>query len=130
MALFVAVWLWISVRVLKFTPQTGSPKLEISGFQSSVAGLLATTVSTSTAALLGIEVQKIKTNTLSTFGAVSKVLSENTVQKYSCVFYVITGVVVSVTYFLNEAKAPGVMSAFSLTVFGWLAGAYAAALSK
>jgi hypothetical protein len=125
----------IAFRTATFEATTAKPRFEVSSLIGSVAGFLATSVATGTAAALGIAIATVRLAAFqagavesSRLGAAGRsVLSTRRWLAAGCYIYIVVGIVVFLVFLTCESKAPGMMSTFALSVLGWLAGAFAAA---
>lgn len=125
--LFAVIWIWIGFKLLFFSGSTTTPILSFSDAQVTVAGFLASAVGAGTASVLGIEIQKVKQEDRASLGArVSKAATSSWLLVIGIALYALVGVFVLLVWFFNSEAAPEVISAFSLGVLGWLAGAFAA----
>lgn len=125
LALFSAVWLWIGFKMLGFDASASTPTLTFTEAQVTVAGFLASAVGAGTASVLGIEIQK-KSAESTVARQVTKAATSSWLLVAGIVLYVLVGGFVLVVWFFESDIAPDMVSAFSLGVLGWLAGAFAA----
>lgn len=129
LALFAGVWLWVGFKILFFSGSASNPTLSFSDAQVSVAGFLAAAVGAGTASVLGIEIQKITqadSGTSQTLAAqVGQAAASSWLLVVGIALYALVGCFVLIAWFFNSDIAPEMVSAFSLGVLGWLAGAFA-----
>jgi hypothetical protein len=130
LVLFSGVWLWIGFKILFFDGSAATPTLSFTDAQVSVAGFLASAVGAGTASVLGIEIQKITQasgEAPPTLAAqVGQAAASSWLLVVGIALYALVGCFVLIAWFFNSEIAPEMVSAFSLGVLGWLAGAFAA----
>lgn len=133
--LFAVIWIWMGFKLLFFNGSATTPLLSFSEAQVTVAGFLASAVGAGTASVLGIEIQKVKqgdaiAGVTSSIGAqVSRAAASSWLLVVGIALYALVGVFVLLVWFFHSEAAPEVVSAFSLGILGWLAGAFAAVFS-
>lgn len=140
LALFIALWTWIGVIVLNYTPTDDAPVAVVPQPLALVGGLAAGAVAAATAAALGINAEKVKvkvkvagTDTeeeaqATTFGQRATAATSSWFIVVAAVAYVLVGVGMLVIWLIKGAVAPELLSAFATSAFGWLAGAFTGAL--
>jgi hypothetical protein len=126
LALFSGVWLWIGFKMLCFDASPSTPILTFTEAQVTVAGFLASAVGAGTASVLGIEIQKRSSAENTIAGQVTKAAASSWLLVAGIGLYALIGGFVLVVWFFKSDIAPDMVSAFSLGVLGWLAGAFAA----
>ena len=125
--LFVAMWLWIAVRVLRFEPTPEAPALTFTTLQVTVAGFLASSVGAGTASILGIEIKKINDSQGdSLVGRVNTAAKASWLLSLGILLYMLVGGFVLMVSVFVEPAVPDMVSAFALGILGWLGGAFAA----
>ncbi len=123
--LFVAMWLWIGLKLLFFDPTDQTPILTFTEAQVTVAGFLAATVGAGTASVLGIEIQKANSDQ-SVAARVGEAATSSWLLIVGIALYAAVGVFVLAVWVFNSEVAPDMIGSFSLGILGWLAGAFAA----
>jgi hypothetical protein len=132
LGLFALVWIWIGIKMLTFSASSTTETLSFSQAQVTVAGFLASAVGAGTASVLGIEIQKAtvaadvhaKDKTLAL--RVSAAAQQSVLLVAGISVYALIGSFVLIVWFFKSDISPEMVSAFSLGVLGWLAGAFAA----
>lgn len=126
LACFAGVWIFIMKKVADFKPTTKEPVLELATGVVSLAGLLATTISTITASALGFTVAEVKAkakaDTTINVDAATVGTSLTTPTVLAVIVYILVSVGVFFTWIANEAESPEVLSVFALSSIGWLVG--------
>jgi hypothetical protein len=128
--LFALFWIWIGVKTLRFDPTDGSPVLQINDKIVTVAGLLASGVGAGTASVLGIEIQKAAATGKTMAAQVNAAAQSSGLLITGILVYAGVGTFVLLVWAFTTAPSPDMVSAFSLGVLGWLAGAFAAVFRK
>ena len=130
--LFAGVWIWIGFKVLCFDSSATTPTLSFSEAQATVAGFLASAVGAGTASVLGIEIQKVRQKDAAAGQSrplgvqVGQAAASSWLLIVGIVLYALVGCFVLIVWFFDSEIAPEMVSAFSLGILGWLAGAFAA----
>jgi hypothetical protein len=123
--IFVGTWLAVLIPFWQYTvdPAAPVPAPVLGSGLVLAAGLLATTLGTQSASSLGFAVAEVRHETRGTFTAqaVAKRLSGAT---YAAIFaYLLVGLAVFITWLVKQSVAPEVLTAFALSLLGWLIGA-------
>lgn len=119
---FVAVWLVALVQTWTFDPTEKVPKLVLAQPVVIVAGAIATAIGSQTSAALGFVIAEVKVTRVGlTIAAVAQQLKGATV--IAVFAYLAVGIAVLLTWMLRPASAPELVSAFALSLLGWLLGA-------
>jgi hypothetical protein len=127
--LFAIVWIWLALQVLLYHPTLAAPKVTFADAQINVAGFLSSAVSAGTASVLGIEIQKASTDQ-NLAAQVGEATKGSRLLSIGIAVYALVGLFVLIVWFLNSAKAPDMIGAFSLGILGWLAGGFTAVFRK
>lgn len=137
---FVAVWGVLLWEVWSFVP---SKKGDLPGFGEGavlIAGMLATTVGSLTAAALGFSIAEVKAEVQLkakeseagvappqvTAGAIGESVGPGVA--FAVLAYLLVGLAVLFVYLVKEPVAPEFFSAFALSAVGWILGGGAVAL--
>jgi hypothetical protein len=125
--IFVGTWLAVLIPFWQYSVDPAAPVPVPAPVLGSglvlAAGLLATTLGTQTASSLGFAVAEVRHEARGTFTAqaVAKRLSGAT---YAAIFaYLVVGLAVFLTWLVKQTVAPEVLTAFALSLLGWLIGA-------
>lgn len=139
-AVFVAVWSVLLWQVWNFVPTDDTPELVFGDGTIIVAGTLATTVGSLTAAALGFSIADVKSaaRTSSVASAAGEAPTAMTAREigravgtgvaWAVLAYLLVGVLVLLVYLLKEDVAPEFFSAYALSAVGWILGGGATAL--
>ncbi|HNV15645.1 MAG: hypothetical protein BWY91_00530 [bacterium ADurb.BinA028] len=129
LALFVVLWSIVCWQTWTYTPTADHPTLPLLGPMVTAIGTLATTVTTGTAAVLGIALAKPATGadgtTRSLVSRVTTEVNDDRLTRLGVYSYLLVGVAVCFTWIMRPA-APEVVATFGLSVLGWGSGAFAA----
>jgi len=129
LALFIVVWVWIAVKLLRFSPTPIHPQLELGAAFTSISGVVSGAVGATTAAALGINVQQSLKNTQN--GATSlteaaKAPTNSPLIVIGVLSYLGVGLLLIAVWLAKGSGAPEVVQSFSVGALGWLAGSFAA----
>ena len=124
---FAAVWIYIGIKVLQFTPTTTQKTYDLDTTRAALAGFLASAVAAGTAAVLGIKIQQVKTAApdASIAARVAGKVVDSAVLLTSVVVYAGVGIFVIAVWWTHGDVSPDFVRTFALGVFGWLAGCFA-----
>lgn len=139
-AVFAAVWGVLLWQVWSFVPTEAAPEPVFGEGAILVAGTLATTVGSLTAAALGFSIAEVKTSAQAsavasaagdapdpvTAKAIGRAVGSGVA--WAVLAYLVVGVLVLAVYLLKEGIAPEFFSAFALSAVGWILGGGAIAL--
>jgi hypothetical protein len=129
LALFVGVWVWIAVELLRFHPTPGHPQLDLGAAFTTVSGVVSGAVGATTAAALGINVQQTLKNAPGGPIGLSQAVKQPTnapLVVVGVLSYLLVGLLLVVVWLAKGGAAPEVVQSFSVGALGWLAGAFAA----
>jgi hypothetical protein len=119
LAAFVLLWGWVGYTVLTYTPTDEAPIAVIPDPVALLAGLAAGAVSAATATSLGIKIQEGN-------GLAMAFKKSSWLVWISAIVYAVVGLALLAIWLGRYAVAPELLATFATSVFGWLAGAYAA----
>jgi hypothetical protein len=129
--LFAGVWIVMAVKLLQYDATPAKPKVDYTDALVTVAGFMSSAVAAGTASVLGIEIQKVNGGeTQSLASTVNTAARSSSFLVAGILLYALVGAFVLVVWLFKSAEAPDLISAFSLGVLGWLAGAFAAVFRK
>ncbi len=131
LAIFAILWAVVCWQTWTYIPTTDHPTLPLGGPMITALGTLATTVTTGTAAVLGIALGKAPQSdpplhTRSLVARVATQVNEDPLTQVGVYAYFVIGVAVFFTW-VFRAAAPEVVATFGVSVLGWASGAFAAA---
>ena len=131
LALFIVVWVWIALKLLRFSPTPVHPQLELGAAFTSVSGVVSGAVGATTAAALGINVQQNLKNAQGGGGASSlteaaKAPTNSPLIVIGVLSYLGVGLLLIAVWLAKGNGAPEVVQSFSVGALGWLAGSFAA----
>lgn len=123
--IFAGTWLAVLIPYWQYTLDPAAPIAApvLGSGLVLAAGLLSTTLGTQTASSLGFAVSQVRHETRGNFTAqtVAKRLSG---ASYAAIFaYLGVGLAVFITWLVKQSVAPEVLTAFALSLLGWLIGA-------
>ena len=122
--LFAGTWTAVIVLVWTFTPTEADPLPVLGGGMVLAAGTLATALGTQTASSLGIAIGTVGQATPDTQITTAAVAANLPARTYvAVVLYVLVGLAVFFTWLLRESVSPELVSAFALSLLGWIIGA-------
>jgi hypothetical protein len=123
---FVAIWVWIAIKLFRFDATPEDPKLVLDTAFTTVSGALSASVGAGTAAVLGIEVQKIKQSGVGLTASVASGAVASRLVAAGVLAYLFVAVLLIVAWLDNGETAPEVVESFAIGALGWMAGAFAA----
>lgn len=130
LALFAGIWLWIAWELWQYNPSAEEPTRAFSDAVVTTAGFLAAAVGASTAAVLGIEIQRGMVATQgearSLAARMGATVSKSALLVVRILVYVGVGLVNLLVWLGNSSAASDMITAFSMGILGWLAGAFSA----
>lgn len=126
---FVLVWAAVLLRAW-FDP-SGNPDepVELSTGLVTAAGTISTLIATQTASVLGFTVGRLASG--SEAGLTRKNVADriNKPTYWAICMYLLVGAAVFLTWILREGRSPEIVSAFSLSLLGWLSAGAALAFA-
>jgi hypothetical protein len=129
LALFIVVWVWIAVKLLRFSPTPIHPQLELGAAFTSISGVVSGAVGATTAAALGINVQqslKDTQNGSTSLTEAAKAPTNSPLIVIGVLSYLAVGLLLIAVWLAKGNGAPEVVQSFSVGALGWLAGSFAA----
>lgn len=130
MALFAGIWFWIDWRVWHFMPDGDAERFALSVPVITVAGFLGSTISTATAAVLGIKIGGAgwddDGNKRSISDRVDTAVSASPVLVAGVLVYFFIGFLTLIVWLANPNEAPDLTNSFATGVLGWAVGAFSA----
>jgi len=130
LGLFIVVWIWIAVKLLRFSPTPLHPQLELGAAFTSVSGVVSGAVGATTAAALGINVQQTMKKNASdgskSLTEAAKTPTNSPLIVVGVFSYLAVGLLLVAVWLAKGNGAPEVVQSFSVGALGWLAGAFAA----
>jgi hypothetical protein len=129
LALFIVVWVWIALKLLRFSPTPLHPQLELGAAFTSVSGVVSGAVGATTAAALGINVQQNMKNAsggAKSLTEAAKAPTNSPLIVVGVLSYLAVGLLLIAVWLAKGNGAPEVVQSFSVGALGWLAGAFAA----
>lgn len=130
MALFAGIWIWIDWRVWHFMAPGDGERFPLSVPVITVAGFLGSTISTATAAVLGIKIGGAgwdeSGNKPSISERVNSAVSASPVLMTGVLVYFFVGFVTLIVWLANPNEAPDLTNSFATGVLGWAVGAFSA----
>lgn len=130
LALFTGVWIWIGVKLLLFDPERGAggeaALMSLGTLQATVAGFLATSVSSLAAGMMGVEFQRAQTTADTRIASRAEAAFAGSKILSACVVnYLIVGGFVLICALARENQAPDMVKTFAISTMGFLAGGLA-----
>jgi hypothetical protein len=121
---FAGIWLYVACKTFRFEPTDAHKTLTFGNGLVAVAGLIASTVTAGTAAVLGIEVQKSSAPTAA--ARLTEATAASRIIWVGILVYLVVGILNLWAWLANETIAPEMVGVFGMSVLGWLAGAFLA----
>lgn len=124
--IFVGTWLAVLVPYWGYNldPAAPLPAPVLGSGLVLAAGLLATTMGTQTASSLGFAVAQVRHETRGGAFTAQAVATRLSGATYAAIFaYLAVGLAVFITWLVKQSVAPEVLTAFALSLLGWLIGA-------
>jgi hypothetical protein len=123
---FVAIWVWIAIKLFRFDATTEKPNLVLDTAFTTISGALSASVGAGTAAVLGIEVQKVKQSGAGLTASVANGATASLLIVLAVLAYLAVAVLLIAVWLHEGDAAPEVVESFAIGALGWMGGAFAA----